>query len=1596
MKRNFWKIAIIFLTVIIVARSLGLKWSVLGQSLGLKKEVSVLPENKKLFGLNEKVKIKLNNQDGQNLKAKLIDKNKTELSVEIVEKSESGISEFELSPPPQFKPGKYTLEITDEAGKVITQDFNWGVLAINFNKAIYTLGEKANIAMAVLDEKGAMVCGAKVMLTITSPSGQKSELSTDNGRIIVNPECQSKEYTQKPDYQAEYEVLENGDFTVELRAETENGEYSISDAFRAEAESSFEVERLSATRIFPVQSYEMKINIVANEDFKGNIYEPVPSSFGISQLSEVVEYKAVNNEDKNNKIVWQVDLKKGDKISLGYQYKAPEISPQFYLTGPLTMMTLTDLVYSEGRQWQIAADAITPAKIRQEINIIDGQVTTEGTDAAIINLDTSKYNGATYFFEIIANKGAGTTLTVNLSTGNTNTVGIGISNTSNVLVRKQFTPENGSFDYGLNLTTGTTPTVKVARIIILQNANTITNTQTQIEIGNLEVGLSMATTTPLTSPKYWTYTSSAWQVGTTFYAELTYKQSANVSAGSTSFSNAGNYNWMAPAKISSVKVELWGGGGAGGGATTRYYKGGGGAGGQYIVKQVGVTSGNTYVVGVAGTVVGTTGNGGIGLTTTFNGATARAMGGAGGIANAGVGGTGSVAGGVGDTVYKGGNGVNGATTSGAAVGGGGGGAGSGGNGGNGSGLTGGTGTSVGGGDGGTRLNVQGNGSVGSDAGGGGSGGYKTDNKTTFHGGDGANGRADVSWSGLNYNTNFYLQEDNGSFTGWTNLVTIGTGLTGIVPNRLRSGSFTPTSGRHYRIVGNINDVTGTFDIYNAKIVADQSNPAGITKFEAQYLMLNTKSTTTGSVLGYQTLWDSTEWARTTNVYKHAADSIGVGTSAQVVDTSNSNTLVTGSKVMGAGQTISGNLTMPTTGNYLDSWLLGAGEVDASRILVQVSITAPAAENSPTVVLNSLGVGQTITSKTPTFDFTGTDVESDDIEYNIQIGTTDSFISPLLSKFSVSDVGFSNPDNGADTHPFTSGNNIQYTVQVGNSLAPGTYYWRVAGLDPAGTNTYGAWSSVRSFTVESAISYDQASFRWSNDDGGEVHGTGGSYNLNWDYRTPVVITNSLGTTLTDFEVKIDVGTSSLVADGKMNSDCGDVRLTANDQVTPLSYWIESGCNTSSTRIWVKVPILPNGIGTTVYMFYGNVGTTTTGVGTSTFLGFDDFGGSSLGVGWTTALGIWNISGGTLSQTDLTSGEGKRIYRNIGYTGAVSVEAKMLPITYGTDHRMGPITNIDLGSANKNGVVATPRNNVADQDCVLLDGVNWWCSTLLPFSFAQGNWYKLMISAIQIGNSGMNYAKAWPFGTTEPVAYDVEMTSTYTAVTTTNGIVGINGGYNSSVAVDYWFAHKYEPTVPTVSVGSEVLASTGGWLAAENVGVTGVAKNSNIRLRFSVNNTGDSGGVNLRLQMAPLGGAGSCEAVARGNFVDVPTTAGVGTSLAIMTTSANFTDQEATTEQLTPSSTTFVAGKMVEASSNQTNSITLSPNTYTEAEYNFQFTSSAAEATAYCFRTRNATTDLNTYSHVAMATVAEAWSGPIMDQIMRHGTWFLNGVKQFFTF
>ncbi|HDN73650.1 MAG TPA: DUF2341 domain-containing protein, partial [Archaeoglobus sp.] len=76
-------------------------------------------------------------------------------------------------------------------------------------------------------------------------------------------------------------------------------------------------------------------------------------------------------------------------------------------------------------------------------------------------------------------------------------------------------------------------------------------------------------------------------------------------------------------------------------------------------------------------------------------------------------------------------------------------------------------------------------------------------------------------------------------------------------------------------------------------------------------------------------------------------------------------------------------------------------------------------------------------------------------------------------------------------------------------------------------------------------------------------------------------------LKDYQILITLDTSDIISRGFMRSDCGDIRFFDPDENQWLSYFIEpETVNTTSTRIWVKIPLIPKNDTKTILIYYGN--------------------------------------------------------------------------------------------------------------------------------------------------------------------------------------------------------------------------------------------------------------------------------------------------------------------------------------------------------------------------------------------------------------------------
>jgi hypothetical protein len=179
-------------------------------------------------------------------------------------------------------------------------------------------------------------------------------------------------------------------------------------------------------------------------------------------------------------------------------------------------------------------------------------------------------------------------------------------------------------------------------------------------------------------------------------------------------------------------------------------------------------------------------------------------------------------------------------------------------------------------------------------------------------------------------------------------------------------------------------------------------------------------------------------------------------------------------------------------------------------------------------------------------------------------------------------------------------------------------------------------------------------------------------------------------------------------------------------------------------------------------------------------------------------------------------------------------------------------------------------------------------------------------------------------------------------------------------------------PTVSQGhfrwrddNYGLNTDNGWLATEDNTYSTLAKESNVRLRVEVQNTGDAAANNYLydLEYASKNGA-SCGDDE--TFAEVPTTA--TTQHFEMINSSQFLDGDSITSSYLTGTGTWANGEGVEYPSNTTSSYSLTNGYYTELEYAIKATSNSTSSSTYCFRLTNNGSSLDSYGNYAQVTIA----------------------------
>lgn len=96
-------------------------------------------------------------------------------------------------------------------------------------------------------------------------------------------------------------------------------------------------------------------------------------------------------------------------------------------------------------------------------------------------------------------------------------------------------------------------------------------------------------------------------------------------------------------------------------------------------------------------------------------------------------------------------------------------------------------------------------------------------------------------------------------------------------------------------------------------------------------------------------------------------------------------------------------------------------------------------------------------------------------------------------------------------------------------------------------------------------------------------TSGGGPIGFRYHQPIELDNPTNTTQ-NVAANVTIDTAKLIDEGKLRSDCSDIRFTLSDGETELDHWIAHGCNTNSTTFWVRLYSFPTGT-ETIDMFYG---------------------------------------------------------------------------------------------------------------------------------------------------------------------------------------------------------------------------------------------------------------------------------------------------------------------------------------------------------------------------------------------------------------------------
>ncbi len=317
----------------------------------------------------------------------------------------------------------------------------------------------------------------------------------------------------------------------------------------------------------------------------------------------------------------------------------------------------------------------------------------------------------------------------------------------------------------------------------------------------------------------------------------------------------------------------------------------------------------------------------------------------------------------------------------------------------------------------------------------------------------------------------------------------------------------------------------------------------------------------------------------------------------------------------------------------------------------------------------------------------------------------------------------------------------------------------------------------------------------------TYGSGPSGDI---YEQAITINSTNTNTLTNYQVQVTLNTSALITAGQMQADCADIRFT-DSSGNLLPYWIESGCNTTTTQIWVNVPSIAASTNTTIYLYYGSTSAAPESNGHTTFNYFDQ--GNQINNWTTTGSAGQNTSiGDPAPSYYANSSNGDYMYKNIGLTPGEVItfngDTSALGDFYFLTNSSGAGQMYRFGTGSGWFGFAT---------------TNSWTSWTAPSGtspISANTWYKFQIIVTSSTSASLYYKST----AGDSPSINGTLVGTYT-ITDNGNYVGLIGDAASSSDITYWdniIVRQYSSPEPTTTISTSVTNLTNNQLQLE-VGV-----------------------------------------------------------------------------------------------------------------------------------------------------------------------------------